>query len=190
MKTIPTALQIHLSEEAIRDHIYVIRNQRVMMDRDLAKLYRVETRMLKQAIKRNIDRFPPDFMFELRAEELNATIHEAKPVDLKKFGGARPFVFTEQGVAMLSSILNSPLAIEVNIQIIRIFVKIRHVVADQLTIRQEITEIREKLGIQDKKQEHQQINIELIFKYLDELQSKIGIIEPDPPKIGYKPQWD
>ncbi|MCY1517629.1 hypothetical protein D9M68_523210 [compost metagenome] len=61
---------------------------------------------------------------------------------------------------------------------------------DQLTIHKEITEIREKLNIQDKRQEHQQVNIELIFKYLDELQSKIGIIEPDPHKIGYKPQWD
>jgi hypothetical protein len=106
----------------------VVRNQRVMIDSDLAGLYGVETRVLVQAVKRNLDRFPIDFMFQLTPEEV---------VDLRSqsvtssWGGRRypPYAFTEQGVAMLSSILNSPQAIAVNIEVVRIFVRLRGVLA-------------------------------------------------------------
>src|ERR1700738_3516453 len=100
------------------NQIYYIRGQKVMLDRDLAKLYEVETRVLKQPVKRNITRFPEDFMFEMSKEEFQQGLRYI------------PFGFTEQGVAMLSSILNSERAINVNIQIIRIFTKLRQMLFD------------------------------------------------------------
>jgi len=163
---------IATNDNIIMNQIYIIREQKVMVDKDLAVLYGVETRVLKQAIKRNLDRFPKDFMFELSAEEANLLILQAELTDLKVFGGAKPLVFTEQGVAMLSSILNSKTAIQVNIQIIRIFVKMRHLLTDQLSIRLEIAEIKDKLEQQNKKQDNQNKNIEIIFQYLDEIKTR------------------
>ncbi len=96
-----------------------------MLDRDLAEMYNVETRALKQAVKRNSDRFPPDFMFLLRPSEINDLVSQNVIPSKSYFGGSRPMGFTEQGVAMLSSVLNSPVAIQVNIQIIRIFAKMK-----------------------------------------------------------------
>lgn len=112
--------------QTIQSKIYEIRGQKVMLDYDLALLYQTETRTLKQAVRRNIDRFPSDFMFELsqlEVQSLRSQIVMSKPGR----GGTRhkPFAFTEQGVAMLASILNSPKAIEVNIAIVRAFVFIR-----------------------------------------------------------------
>ena len=111
--------QILISEEIITSKIYVIRNQKVMLDRDLAKLYDVETKVLKQSVRRNTNRFPKDFMFEMTKEELEIWRSQfvTSKSDLK---GLRhmPFCFTEQGVTMLSCILNSDRAIEVNIKII------------------------------------------------------------------------
>src|SRR6478752_2156236 len=108
MENTQLANQLVIQDEIIMNQIYIIREQKVMIDKDLAILYGVETRVLKQAIKRNIDRFPKDFMFELTSEEANDLIIQAEFSDVKVFGGAKPLVFTEQGVAMLSSILNSP----------------------------------------------------------------------------------
>ncbi len=112
--------------ELIKSKIYEIRGQKVMLDRDLAQMYGVETKALKQSIKRNITRFPSDFMFELTPEEFESL--RSQIVTSKGRGGTRymPYVFTEQGVAMLSSVLNSELAININIGIIRAFVAIRH----------------------------------------------------------------
>ena len=115
-----------MENRSIQSRIYEIRGQKVMLDFDLALLYNSETRTLKQAVRRNLDRFPSDFMFELTLEEfesLRSQIVISKPGR----GGTRhkPFAFTEQGVAMLASILNSPKAIEVNIAIVRAFVFIR-----------------------------------------------------------------
>lgn len=182
--------QLLMPDDTIMNQIYIIREQKVMIDKDLAILYGVETRVLKQAIKRNIDRFPKDFMFELNSDEANFLIAEAEFSDIKVFGGAKLLVFTEQGVAMLSSILNSPIAIQVNIQIIRIFVKMRHVLTDQLSIRLEIADIKDKIQHQDKKQESQNKNIEIIFRYLDELQNKLIEIDKPQNKIGFKPEWE
>ena len=111
--------------QTIQKKIYEIRGKQVMLDFDLAALYGVETKVLKQGVKRNIRRFPIDFMFELTQEEFNSL--RSQFVTSNKRGGTRymPFAFTEQGVAMLSSILNSETAIEVNISIIRAFVSIR-----------------------------------------------------------------
>lgn len=115
--------------EIIRSKIYEVRGQKVMLDRDLAEMYGVETKALKQAVKRNIGRFPADFMFELTKEEF--TILRSQFVTSNGRGGTRymPYAFTEQGVAMLSSVLNSETAIQINICIIRAFVAVRQMVA-------------------------------------------------------------
>ena len=109
----------------IQKKIFEIRDQKVMLDFDLAALYEAETRVLKQAVKRNIERFPQDFMFQLNAKEANNLVSQSVIPSKKYLGGALPFAFTEQGVAMLSSVLNTQKAIEVNIIIIRTFVLIR-----------------------------------------------------------------
>jgi len=113
--------------QAIQNKIYEARGQKIMLDFDLAKLYGTETKVLKQAVRRNIKRFPKDFMFELTREEYNALRTQFVTLEngRGKHSKYNPFAFTEQGVAMLSSVLNSPKAIEVNIQIIRAFVFIR-----------------------------------------------------------------
>ena len=113
-------------EETIFNKIYLIRGQKVMLDRDLAELYGVGTKVLKQAVKRNMERFPQDFMFEMSDEELKNWRSQFVTSNSVKFGlHYPPFCFTEQGVAMLSSILNSRQAILVNIQIIRVYTKMR-----------------------------------------------------------------
>jgi ORF6N domain len=109
----------------------VIRNQKVMLDRDLAELYGVETKVLKQAVKRNIDRFPEDFMFELTKSELENWRSQFVTSNSDKMGlRYSPFAFTEHGVLMLSSILNSQQAIQVNIQIVRIFTRLRNLLSE------------------------------------------------------------
>ncbi len=171
--------EIILSEEIVLNQIYFIRGQKVMLDRDLAVLYGVETRVLKQSVKRNIDRFPSDFMFELTKMEFELWRSQNVTSKADKIGlRYAPFAFTEQGVAMLSSVLNSKRAIGVNIQIIRIFTKIKQVLIDTSELKTEIEQIRHKLGNQSK-------NIELIFQYLDELLEKKENNIPRE-KVGYK----
>ncbi|WP_236582090.1 ORF6N domain-containing protein [Sphingobacterium spiritivorum] len=119
-------IQNVLSDEVLIDKIYLIRGQRIILDRDLAQLYNVETRVLKQAVRRNIDRFPEDFMFEMSDRELQDWRSQNVISNSDKKGlRYSPFCFTEQGVAMLSSVLNSKPAIHINIQIMRIFTRLR-----------------------------------------------------------------
>jgi hypothetical protein len=115
--------EVAIPDEVVMNKIYVIRSHKVMLDKDLAELYNVETKQLKRAV-RNADRFPDDFMFELSIEEFD---NLRSQIDTSSWGGTRyaPMAFTEQGVAMLSSVLNSDRAIKVNIQIIRIFTRMR-----------------------------------------------------------------
>lgn len=168
-----------IPDEIVMNQIYYIRGQKVMIDRDLAVLYNVETRILKQAVRRNITRFPDDFMFEMTKEEFQNWRSQIV-ISNSDLMGLRfmPFCFTEQGVAMLSSVLNSERAINVNIQIIRIFTRIRHMFIDNTELRLEIEKIKSKLDNQDK-------NMEVVFRYLDELiESKE---DPKPRKrIGFK----
>ena len=114
-----------ISPSAIVPMVHWIRQEKVILDFDLAALYGVETRALKQAVRRNRGRFPHDFMFELAAEETGVLVSQSVIPSRKKFGGAAPYAFTEQGVAMLSSVLRSPRAVEVNIAIMRTFVQLR-----------------------------------------------------------------
>ncbi len=107
--------------ELIKNQIHEIRGKKVMLDMDLAKIYEVETRVLKQAVRRNIDRFPRDFMFELTEVEMKNLVSQFVIPVINQFGGAKPFAFTEQGIAMLSSILKSKKAIQMNIAIMRAF---------------------------------------------------------------------
>lgn len=170
-------IKLLIPDELITNKIYLIRNQKVMLDSDLAKLYEVETKVLKQAVKRNIDRFPEDFMFELTKGESDSL--RSQIVTLKRGEHVKylPMAFTEQGVAMLSSVLNSKRAISVNIQIIRLFTKLRVILADNTELRLEIEQIKKKLT------NHSQ-NIEVVFNYLDELIEKKENPKPRK-KIGY-----
>ena len=134
----------------IQNKIYEIRGQRVMLDFDLAHLYQVETKVLKQAVRRNSQRFPADFMFEISVEEYNSlkTSLRSQIVTSNK-GGVRymPFAFTEMGVAMLSSVLRSETAILANIAIMRAFVAMRNYIATTTTVTAELAEIRAKLAL-------------------------------------------
>ena len=138
--------QIMLPEETIIGKIYLIRGVKVLIDRDLAELYGVDTRILNQAVKRNHKRFPDDFMFQLTKDELNNWKSQIVISNKEKMGIRKPpLVFTEQGVAMLSSILNSERAISVNIRIMRVFTRLR-------TIPESHKEILRKLELLEKKE--------------------------------------
>lgn len=168
---------VSIPEEIIHNKIYLIREEKVMLDADLAELYEVETKYLKRQVRRNIDRFPEDFMFELTEQEFASL---RRQFGTSSWGGSRyvPMAFSEHGILMLSSILNSKKAMQVNIQIMRIFTKVRQMLTDNLSVKLEIEEIKKKLSNQDK-------NIELVFSYLDELMEK----QANPPErkvIGFK----
>ncbi|MCM0665428.1 ORF6N domain-containing protein [Flavobacterium tyrosinilyticum] len=169
-----------LSEETISSKIYFIRGQKVMLDGDLALLYGVETKRLNEQVKRNLSRFPDDFMFQLNDNEHNSL--RSQIATLKKGRGEHqkylPFAFTEHGVLMLSSVLKSDKAIQTNIQIMRIFTKVRQMLLDTTEIKVDILQIQKKLENHDK-------NIELVFSYLDELTEKKENDE-ERVKIGYK----
>ena len=150
-------------EESISSLIYIIRGEKVMLDYHLATLYAVETRILKQTVRRNKDRFPEDFMFELTDDEITLMVSQKLIPSKKFFGGARPFAFTEQSVAMLSSVLNSKRAISVNIQIIRVFTRTR-------TMIESHKEILKKLERLEKKDIELDEKVTLIFEYLKELE--------------------
>lgn len=169
--------KIAIPEEIITSKIYLIRDKKVMLDEDLAQLYNVSTGVLNQAVKRNKNRFPDDFMFQVSKEEFDILISQFVT---SGWGGRRklPNAFTEQGVAMLSGVLHSERAITVNIQIMRVFTKVREILTDNLSVRLEIEEIKKQLVNHDK-------NIELVFSYLDELIEKHD--NPKPRKaIGFK----
>ena len=148
-----------------------------MLDRDLAALYGVETRVLNQAVKRNIGRFPEDFMFVVSKVEFDNLISQ---IVTSSWGGTRkiPFAFTEHGVMMLSSVLKSDKAIQTNIQIMRTFTKVKQMLLDTSEIKINIVQIQKKLENHDK-------NIELVFSYLDKLNEKKQGEKPRV-KIGYK----
>jgi len=154
-------LQI-LPDEMIINKIYIIRDKKVMIDRDLAELYGVDTRVLNQTVKRNLKRFPDDFMFQLTDEEFR---NLRSQIVTSSWGGSRfrPMVFTEQGVAMLSSVLNSERAISVNIQIIRVFTRMRAMIESH-------KEILKKLEMLEKKDIELDEKVSLIFEYLKELE--------------------
>ncbi|MDZ4675867.1 MAG: ORF6N domain-containing protein [Oligoflexia bacterium] len=155
----------------IQNHIFIIRNQKVMLSHDLASLYQVEPKVLVQAVKRNLDRFPDDFMFQLGNQEFT---NLKSQIVTSSWGGIRklPYAFTEQGIAMLSGVLHSPRAVQVNIEIMRAFVSLRRLLTTY-------KELAEKLTLVEKKYDHQ---FKIVFDALREIMKapethrrKIGI---------------
>jgi len=140
-----------INSNELQSKIFTIRGLQVMMDRDLAELYQVETRALKQAVRRNSNRFPDDFMFTLSDSEVDSLVSQSVIPSKQQLGGAKPFVFTEQGVASLSSVLTSDRAIEVNIHIVRAFVQMRKLIANNAVIFQRLDSIEQKQHITDTK---------------------------------------
>lgn len=138
-----------LSKIELQEKIYTIRGIQVMLDRDLAVLYQVETRALKQAVKRNNKRFPNDFMFELDDAEIEELVSQSVIPSKKMLGGARPFAFTEQGVASLASVLTSDRAIQVNIAIMRAFVEMRRYIAANGGLLQRMDTIEKRQAIHE-----------------------------------------
>jgi hypothetical protein len=161
--------------ESLMNKILVIRNQKIILDRDLAVLYGVETRALKQAVNRNEKRFPSDFMFLLNKKEIVKMVSQNVIPSKSYFGGANPMAFTEQGVAMLSSVLKSERAIEVNILIMRAFVKLREIISTHKKVAEKLKELENKFKDHDDQ-------ITQIIQVINQL-----ITPPDPPKkkIGF-----
>jgi len=133
--------------QVIQNKIHELRGQRIMLDFDLAEMYEVETKVLKQAVKRNINRFPKDFMFELTKNEFESLRSQ---IVTSKRGGARymPFAFTEQGVSMLASVLKSDIAVQISISIIRAFVLMRQHLADYKELQEKINQLQENTNMQ------------------------------------------
>ncbi|MEQ1665870.1 MAG: ORF6N domain-containing protein [Bdellovibrionales bacterium] len=171
-------LQALVIEQKILNRIYVLRGEKIMLDKDLAELYGIETRILKQAVKRNIERFPKDFMFEMIGKEIDHLVSQNVIPSKSYFGGAAPFCFTEQGVTMLSCILNSKTAIEVNLRVVRVFVKMREYALTHKEILLQLVKLEKEIKGNSK-------DIENIFTVLKELIEK----ETKPKirnKIGFK----
>ncbi len=135
--------------ERIASAILMLRDQRVMLDYDLAVLYGLETRALKQAVRRNPDHFPNDFMFELSEQAIDTVVSQFVIPDRRRFGGAKPMAFTEQGIAMLSSVLNNERAIKVNIAIMRAFVKLRETLETNRELARKFSELEQRVGKHD-----------------------------------------
>lgn len=143
--------------EIIKHKIIALRAKKVMLDFDLAVLYGAETRVLKQAVRRNLKRFPADFLFQLTDNEIDKLVSQTVIPSKSKLGGATPFAFTEQGVAMLSSVLNSDQAIDVNISIIRAFVLLRQHLTDYKDLKKQIALLEKEINTKFK-DIHQALN--------------------------------
>jgi hypothetical protein len=167
---------IHVPDEVIMSKIIVIRDKKVMLDRDIAELYGVSTKRLNEQVKRNPKRFPPDFMFQITQDEKEILIQQFEHLNALKFSSTLPFA--EHGAVMLSSVLSSEQAIEINIQIVRVYTHIRQYLSDTTAFRLEIEKIKSKL-------ENQSKNIELVFQYLDELM-ELQSNEIIRPAIGFQ----
>lgn len=174
-----------IPQETIINQIYIVRGYKVMLDMQLAVLYKVETRALKQAVRRNKDLFPSDFMFTLTASEVAGLVSQNVIPSKQYLGGARPFAFTETGVAMLSSVLKSKRAKAMNIAIMRAFVELRRTLIGNTELRLIIEEIRRNADINARNTEANTKNIDLLFHYLDELIDKKKNEKPRI-QIGYK----
>lgn len=167
--------------QTIQNRIYEIRGQKVLLDFDLAELYETETKRLKEAVRRNIERFPSDFMFELTKDEYNTLRTQFATLDNRgrgKHSKYNPFAFTEQGIAMLASVLRSPKAIEVNIQIVRAFVFLRKYALSHSELTQKLQELEAKYD--------KQFND--IFEAINYLiqKDKVEINQKERKRIGFK----
>lgn len=167
-----------IPKELIASRILLIREQKVMIDSDIAELYGVTTKRLNQQVNRNLNRFPNNFMFELTKAEKLEVVANCNHLEKLKFSSVLPKAFTEHGIMMVANVLTSERAIHVSIQIIEVFVKMREIFTDNLSLKLDIEEIKKKLSNHSK-------NIELVFDYLDELTEKKNDKTP-MTKIGFK----
>ncbi|MBB6237760.1 hypothetical protein HDC90_002382 [Pedobacter sp. AK013] len=165
-----------IPNEVIVNKIYLFRGVKVMLDSDLAELFGVETKRLKEQVRRNIERFPEHFMFELTKEENEILRSQFAALRHGQHSKYLPFAFSEHGILQLSNVLKSKQAVEVSIKIIDVFVQLRTIVLSNTEIRLEIEKIKKKVDNQDK-------NIEVIFRYFDELLEQK---EKPRKEIGYK----
>ncbi len=165
-----------IPDEVVISKIYEIRGQKVMLDRDLAELYDVKAIRLREQVKRNIEKFPEHFMFQLTEEETDAMVSQNAIPSKQHLGGSLPLVFTEHGLLQLANVLTSGRATQMSIQIIEIFVKMREMILTHKDLLMEMEEIRKKVSGQDEK-------IELIFNYL-----KRFVQDQETPRkeVGYK----
>jgi len=154
----------------IEDRIFIIRDQQVMIDRDLAELYNVETKVLNQAVKRNIDKFPEDFRFQLTTEEKNELVTNCDRFDVLKYSTTNPHAFNEHGVLMLANVLKSDIATQMSIRLVKAFVQLRKALSTNTQMQLEIAEIKYNVEQIVKKQKGHDQNIELLFEYIDRLQ--------------------
>jgi hypothetical protein len=170
-----------IPDESIIRKIYLFRGHKVMLDRDLAELYRVETKVLNQAVKRNIKRFPPDFMFRLTKKE--AKVSRSQFVTLKQGQNIKylPYVFAEQGIAMLSGIINSDIAIKMNIAIMRAFVELRKFITGNKKIAEQIKELLERVDGHD-------VHLNQIYDAIENLLDEKGEKKSweERKRIGFK----
>lgn len=167
-----------IPDEVLINKIYFLRNHKVMLDRDLAKLYGVESRRLREQVKRNAANFPPNFMFQLTEEEVESLLFNNVISSKGNLGGFLPYVFTEHGVLMLANVLRSTQAISVSIRIIEIFITLRDKMFENVELKRAILKL-ENLTKNNTK------NIELIFDYIDELSEK-SKSSAEREKIGFK----
>ena len=181
--------------QTIQNKIYEIRGQQVMLDFDLAALYQVETKVLKQAVRRNIERFPEDFMFEISNEEYNSLKDSLRSqIVTSNKGGTRymPFAFTQEGVASLSGVLRSPVAVNVYIEIMRAFVAMRNYLTNQHVISVELSEIRSKLSLLERADEDNAEAVndlsEDMRKELDNIYEAIAALSVKVPKARKQPR--
>ena len=165
-----------IPDELVMNKIYLIREQKVMLDRDLAELYDIKPIRLREQVKRNISRFPENFMFQLNEKEVNAMVSQNAIPSRKHLGGYLPYAFTEHGVLMLANVLRSERAIQVSIRIIEIFVKIREMLLTHKDILLQLEKMEKKLTGHDE-------DIALIFEYLKKL-----LNPPQTPrnKVGFR----
>lgn len=170
-----------IPDELIMNKILFIRGLKVMVDSDLAELYGVTTKRLNEQVKRNIKRFPEDFMFQLTESEKQQVVANCDHLKNLKFSPYLPFVFTEHGAVMLASVLNSERAIQVNLQIVRVFIRMREMLATHKEILHKLEQIEKKDIEQDQK-------IVLIFEYLKQLEQakQQDLDQKDRPRIGFK----
>jgi phage regulator Rha-like protein len=180
----PKKKKVIIPVEAIVSKIIILRGERVLLDRDLAEMYGVETKQLKRAVRRNIDRFPDDFMFQLSNEEYRSLKRQFGTLKRGAHSKYPPMAFTEQGVAMLSSVLNSQRAVEVNIAIIRAFVHLRRMILTHSELARKLKKLEERLDDHDEK-------ILVIFEAIKKLiqddekpKKKIGYLKESQAKYG------
>ena len=175
--------------QVIQNKIYEIRGQRVMLDFDLAAIYQVETRALKQAVRRNIERFPDDFLFRLAKDEANSLIAIGVSQNVispdYNIGSSDMFAFTEQGVAMLSSVLRSKAAIQANIAIMRAFVAMRNYITTTTSVSAELAEIRAKLALLERNDED---NMEAVNDLSEDMRQELDNIYQAIAALSVKPQ--